>query len=167
MSTVGGAMLVAQFILLFFIGRDYVRLLRYLGFVLWAGGCVLAWLPIFYFRHKAGVPKGKSYVHTTKLVTTGIYSVVRHPQYSSFFVLAFGLALIGRRWAFFLLGAVGSLVFALGLKGEDEATSRSSGTTAAGTRSRSPGTTSCSGSSGALRAVARRRGAACAAPRLR
>jgi len=120
-SWLGGATLVAQFVLLFFIARDFVPLLRYLGYAVWAGGCVLAWLPIFYFRRKAGVPKGKSYIHTTKLVTTGIYSVVRHPQYLSFFLLAFGLALIGQHWVFFLLGAVGSLAFALGLKGEDEA----------------------------------------------
>ena len=121
LSTVGGAMLVAQFVLLFFVGRDYVPLLRYLGYALWVGGCVLAWLPIFYFRRKAGVPKGRSYVHTTVLVTSNIYSVVRHPQYASFFVLAYALALIGQHWIFFLLGIVGSLVFALGLKGEDDA----------------------------------------------
>jgi len=36
-------------------------------------------------------------------------------------LLAFGLALIGQHWVFFLLGAVGSLAFALGLVGEDEA----------------------------------------------
>ena len=120
LSTVGGAMLVAQFVLLFFIGRDYVPLLRYLGLLLWAAGCVLAWLPIFYFRRKAGVAKGKSYVHTTVLVTTGIYSVVRHPQYLSFFVLAFALALIGQHWLIILLGAVGSSVYGLGLKGEDD-----------------------------------------------
>ena len=92
-----------------------------MGFALWVFGCVLAWLPILYFRRKAGVPKGKSYIHTTVLVTTGIYSVVRHPQYSSFFVLALALALIGQHWVIILLGVVGSLVFALGLKGEDEA----------------------------------------------
>jgi protein-S-isoprenylcysteine O-methyltransferase Ste14 len=120
LSTVGGAMLVAQFVLLFFIGRDYVPLCRYLGFVLWAAGCVLAWLPVFYFRRKAGVAKGMSYIHTTRLVTTGIYSLVRHPQYLSFFVLAFALALIGQHWLIMLLGAVGSIAFGLGLKGEDD-----------------------------------------------
>lgn len=121
LSSVGGAMLVAQFVLLFFIGRDYVRLLRYLGFALWAAGCVLAWLPILYFRLRAGVPKGKSYVHTTVLVTTGLYSVVRHPQYLSFFVMAFALALIGQHWVIILLGVIGSVVYGLGLKGEDRA----------------------------------------------
>lgn len=121
LSAIGGAMLVAQFVLLFFISRDYVPILRYLGYVLWVGGCVLAWLPIFYLGRKAGVPRGKSYVHTTKLVTTGIYSVVRHPQYISFFVLALSLAFIGQHWVFFLLGAVGSIIYGLGLIGEDEA----------------------------------------------
>jgi len=116
-------MLVAQFVLLFFLGRNYAPLCRYLGFVLWAAGCVLAWhawLPIFYFPRKAGVAKGKSYVHTTVLGTTGIYSVVRHPQYLSSFVLAFALALISQPWLIILLGAVGSALFGLGLKGEDD-----------------------------------------------
>ena len=121
LSAIGGAMLVAQFVLLFFIARNCVLLLRYVGYALWAGGCVLAWLPVFYLSRKAGVPKGKSYVHTTKLVTTGIYSIVRHPQYASFFWLAFGLALIGQHWVFFLLGVVGSAVYGPGLIGEDEA----------------------------------------------
>jgi protein-S-isoprenylcysteine O-methyltransferase Ste14 len=119
-SLVGGAMLVAQFVLLFFISRQYVPLLVYLGFVIWAAGLVLAWLPIFYFPRKAGVAKGRSYVHTTKLVTSGIYSVVRHPQYLSFFVLALALVLIGQHWIIVLLGVVGSLAFCLSLRGVDQ-----------------------------------------------
>lgn len=118
-SSIGGAMLVAQFVLLFFIGRQYVPLLTYLGYVLWAAGLVLAWLPIFYFRRKAGVAKGRSYVHTTRLVTSGIYSVVRHPQYLSFFLLAPALALIGQHWVIVLLGAVATPVFCLSLRGVD------------------------------------------------
>lgn len=87
---------MAQFVLLFFVGRSHVQLLTYLGLVLWVAGMVLAWLPIFYFRRKAGVARGRSYVHTTRLVTTGVYSVVRHPQYLSFFVFAVAMALIGQ-----------------------------------------------------------------------
>ena len=119
-SLTGGALLIAQFVLLFFVGRQYRPLLTYIGFVVWAAGLVLAWLPIFYFRRKAGVARGRSYVHTTRLVTSGIYSVVRHPQYLSFFVLAFALALIGQHWVIILLGVVGSLVFCLSLRGVDQ-----------------------------------------------
>lgn len=113
-------MLVAQFVLLFFISRQFVPLLTYLGFAVWAAGLVLAWLPIFYLRGKAGAAKGRSYVHTTRLVTSGIYSLVRHPQYLSFFVFAFALALIGQHWVIVLLGVIGSLVFCLSLRGADQ-----------------------------------------------
>ncbi len=119
-SSAGGVLLIAQFVLLFFIGRQYVPLLTYLGFVIWAAGLVLAWLPIFYLRRKAGVAKGRSYVHTTQLVTSGIYSLVRHPQYLSFFVLALALALIGQHWVIVLLGVIGSLLFCLSLRGADQ-----------------------------------------------
>ncbi len=119
-ASIGGAILIAQFVLLFIIGRDYVPVLKYLGYALWMAGCVFAWLPIFYFRRKAGVAKGKSYVHTTQLVCTGIYSVVRHPQYLSFFVFAFALALVGQHWVIIALGAVACVIFCFSLRGTDE-----------------------------------------------
>jgi len=112
-------MLVAQFALLFFVGRQQVPLLACLGYAIWAGGLVFAWFPIAYLRRKAGVAKGRSYVHTTRVVTTGIYSVVRHPQYLSYFMFALALALIGQHWVIVLLGAAGSGVFCLGLRGVD------------------------------------------------
>ncbi len=112
--------MIAQFVLLFIIGRNYVPVLKYLGYALWVAGCVLGWLPIFTFRRLAGVEKGKSYIHTRKLVTTGIYSVVRHPQYLSFFVLTFALALIGQHWVIILLGAAACPLFCFSFRGADE-----------------------------------------------
>ncbi len=119
-ASIGGAILVAQFVLLFIIGRDYVPVLKYLGYALWIAGCVLAWLPIFFFRRKAGVEKGRSYVHTTRLVTTGLYSIVRHPQYLSFYVFTFALMLVGQHWIIVALGAVASAIFHFSLKGVDQ-----------------------------------------------
>jgi protein-S-isoprenylcysteine O-methyltransferase Ste14 len=119
-ASIGGAILIAQFVLLFVIGRDYVPVLKYLGYALWIAGCVLAWLPIFFFRRKAGVEKGKSYVYTTRLVTTGIYSVVRHPQYLSFFVFTFALTLVGQHWIIIALSAAACAIFYFSLRGADQ-----------------------------------------------
>jgi protein-S-isoprenylcysteine O-methyltransferase Ste14 len=53
-----------------------------IGWVVWAVGMVLVMAPIVMFPRRGGVPKGKSYVNTTRLVDTGIYAIVRHPQYT-------------------------------------------------------------------------------------
>jgi len=53
-----------------------------LGWVFWVFGMVLVMAPIVMFPRRGGVPKRKPFVHTTRLVNTGIYAVVRHPQYT-------------------------------------------------------------------------------------
>lgn len=59
----------------------YNRTAHIIGWFVWAFGMVLVLTPIIMFPRRGGVAKGKSFVHTTKLVNTGIYSIVRHPQY--------------------------------------------------------------------------------------
>ena len=60
--------------------------------------------PTFEFRKKGGVRKGKSYIHTTKLVDTGIYSIIRHPQYVTFIMWAIAGMLLFQHWIIILLG---------------------------------------------------------------
>jgi len=120
LSSVGGAFMVAQLVLLFFLGHPWVPALRWVGYGLWALGCVLAWYPIFYFRRAGRVARGKSYVHTSQLVTSGLYSVVRHPQYASLFVFAFAFTLIGQHWVIVLLGVLSCFWFGLSLRGVDK-----------------------------------------------
>jgi protein-S-isoprenylcysteine O-methyltransferase Ste14 len=52
-----------------------------IGWAVWAGGMALVLSPIIMFPRRGGVPKGKSFVETTRLVVTGSYALVRHPQY--------------------------------------------------------------------------------------
>jgi len=51
-----------------------------IGWVVWGLGMVLVVAPIVMFPRRGGVPKGKSFISTTRLVDTGIYTIVRHPQ---------------------------------------------------------------------------------------
>ena len=62
-----------------------------IGWIVWVFGMVLVMAPIVIFPRRGGVPKGKSFVHTTQLVDTGIYAVVRHPQYLGIILATFGL----------------------------------------------------------------------------
>lgn len=60
-------------------------------------------LPIIEFRKKGIVKKGKSYIHTTKLVDTGIYSIVRHPQFITWILWAIAGMLLFQHWIVILL----------------------------------------------------------------
>jgi len=82
-----------------------IEILAYIGVGLYVfSGMVFGTLPVFEFRKKGGVRKGQSYVHTTKLVDTGIYSVVRHPQYVTFILFAIAGMLLFQHWIIILLG---------------------------------------------------------------
>ncbi len=82
-----------------------IEVLAYAGVLLYfLSGIVFGMLPVFEFRKKGGVQKGQSYIHTTKLVDTGIYSVVRHPQYITFILWAFSGMLLFQHWIVILLG---------------------------------------------------------------
>lgn len=91
------------------------------GWVVWAVGMVLVMAPIVMFPRRGGVPKGKSFVHTTQLVTRGIYAVVRHPQYTggiyAIFITTF---LWYPHWLFAVLGVTGAILTYLNTKGEDK-----------------------------------------------
>ncbi|MFX1514612.1 MAG: methyltransferase family protein, partial [Promethearchaeota archaeon] len=61
-------------------------------------------MPFIVFPRKGGVPEGKSMIHTTILVDTGIYSVIRHPQYLGGAIIMFSLILFSQHW---LVAAIG------------------------------------------------------------
>ena len=82
-----------------------IEILAYVGVGLYVfSGLVFGWLPVIEFRKKGRVKKGKSYIHTTELVDTGVYSIVRHPQYVTFILWAIAGMLLFQHWVVDLLG---------------------------------------------------------------
>ncbi len=83
-----------------------LEVLRNVGWItLWGAG-FFGVAPILALHQKGGVPKGQSYTHTTVLVVSGIYAVVRHPQYLSFMLLNTGLMLVAQHGLITVLGIV-------------------------------------------------------------
>jgi protein-S-isoprenylcysteine O-methyltransferase Ste14 len=81
------------------------KLMAYCGIVLYSfAGLIFGILPVFEFHKKGGVKQGKSYIYTTKLVDTGIYSLVRHPQYVTFILWAIAGMLLFQHWVVICLG---------------------------------------------------------------
>jgi len=96
---------IAQTILSFLLYNPAgLRPLRIVGWIIWAFSCVFGWLPIIILRSKGGVPKGKSYTRAMVLVDSGIYAVVRHPQYLGFILLNLFFILVAQHWLITVLG---------------------------------------------------------------
>jgi protein-S-isoprenylcysteine O-methyltransferase Ste14 len=92
-----------------------------IGWVVWAFGMVLVMAPIILFPRWGGVPKGKSFVNTTRLVDTGIYAVIRHPQYTGGIYAIFVTTLLWYpHWLFGVLGVIGSVVVYISCREEDQ-----------------------------------------------
>ena len=92
-----------------------------IAWIVWAFGMVLVMTPIIMFPRRGGVAKGKSFVHTTKLVNTGIYAVVRHPQYTGGIYAIFITTLLAYpHWLFAVLGIPGVIVLYLSTLAEDK-----------------------------------------------
>ena len=67
------------------------------------------------------MPKGKSFVNTTRLVATGIYAAVRHPQYTGGIYAVFLTNLLANpHWLFGVLGAAGTVVIVMSCRIEDQ-----------------------------------------------
>jgi protein-S-isoprenylcysteine O-methyltransferase Ste14 len=82
-----------------------------LGWAVWTVGMILVMAPIILFPRRGGVLRGKSFVHTTRLVDTGIYAVVRHPQYLGGILSIFVATLLFfPHWLFAILGIPGAII---------------------------------------------------------
>ena len=92
-----------------------------IGWVVWAFGMVLVLAPIVMFPRKGGVNKGKSFVSTTRLVDSGIYSIIRHPQYTGGIYAIFLTTILWYpHWLFVVLGLIGIVVIYMGCREEDQ-----------------------------------------------
>jgi len=115
-------LIVAAVILLFFLDSPAgLQWLRYLGWAVLVISAIFGWLPIFEFRGKGAVPEGQSYIKTTVLVDSGIYAVVRHPQYLAGMLLSLALILISQHWIMVVIGVVAmGLNYAIAVRADQD-----------------------------------------------
>jgi len=106
-ATFGSLLFISQIIVGVYLLSEVsqIEILAYFGVGLYVfSGMIFGLLPVFEFRRKGGVGKGQSYTQTTKLVDTGIYSIVRHPQYVTFILFAIAGILLFQNLIVILLG---------------------------------------------------------------
>lgn len=110
-------------IILVFVFYNYygLNLLVYVGWILLAFSVVIIFLAGHEFRKRGGVPRGKGIVYTTVLVDSGIYAVIRHPQYLGFIIVVLALVLMSQHWLSVISGVTGSILFYIDVtRGEEQ-----------------------------------------------
>ncbi|MEA1993662.1 MAG: isoprenylcysteine carboxylmethyltransferase family protein [Euryarchaeota archaeon] len=90
-----------------------------LGWVILWIAAFLAVIPIFTFRKKGGVAKGKSYIERTTLVNTGLYALVRHPQYLSFILICVGIIMAAQEWLISIIGILATVLIYFAIRRQD------------------------------------------------
>lgn len=121
LSSVAGSLTVVQIGLCIFRSHPGgLAIVTYLGYAVWTACVVFAIVPIFTLQGRGRVEKGKSYMHTTALVDTGLYAIVRHPQGGvAWLLMNLALILVGQTWPVAALGAAsGVLVYLDALKAD-------------------------------------------------
>lgn len=80
--------------------------LLYLGWGTLAVAMVVGWRARVAFQAAGAAREGESWLNTRKVVSTGIYGLVRHPMYLSFLLTSLSLVFLAPHWLNAMSGAV-------------------------------------------------------------
>jgi protein-S-isoprenylcysteine O-methyltransferase Ste14 len=92
-----------------------------IGWVLLAAGYFFIFFAIFTLRRRGGASKGRDFAHTTRVITNGVYGLIRHPLYFGWLVMYLSLICFSQHWAAFLSGGVGVVSMVMIARQEDQA----------------------------------------------
>jgi protein-S-isoprenylcysteine O-methyltransferase Ste14 len=111
MHYVAGALLLAQFALMWFLGKTVaLEGLDYVAMGTWLVAMALLSLPMLTLHRKGRVPPGESFVNTEALVDTGIYAVLRHPLYLGWMLMYLVVVLFNPNWILAGIGLLGAVL---------------------------------------------------------
>ena len=99
-SIISWIFIISQIVCTFVLWDNYYGLdfLVYIGYAVWVIAALFGVLPIFKFKSHGGIKEGDSYMKTTKIVTSGLYAIVRHPQYLAGILISLALACMSQHW---------------------------------------------------------------------
>ena len=106
-SIIYGLLIILQLFMVYFYYNFYnITLLIWIGWLLLILFFMIGSLPRIAFKKSEALEKGKHFLSTTKLVDTGIYSIVRHPYWLSWILFSLSLSLLGQYWPIVLFGII-------------------------------------------------------------
>ncbi len=118
---IAGIMLIFAWLLLWFVDNPSTfKILQYVGWLILAIGIILIFLPLFILPRKGEAPKGKDITHTTIIVDSGIYAIVRHPLYLGWSLMYVAIIFWNQHWLIIITGIIGIICVYLISKQEDK-----------------------------------------------
>jgi len=120
MHYLAGVLLILQFGMIWLLDKQIsIQGLDFLALGLWLIAMVLLFLPIITLSRKGKVPEKRSYVETEVLVDSGLYAIVRHPQYLGWILMYVVVFLFNPRWEIAVVGMAGMVCMFLVVKQEE------------------------------------------------
>jgi len=91
----------------------------YVGFGICIPAILLWIFAVTELKKKGMVPEKGSYMDTTTVVSTGIFGIIRHPQYLAYILLNVGIMLFSQNWIALVIAVASSVFLYLGMKEEE------------------------------------------------
>ena len=120
-ASIYSPLIILQFVLTVFFYQNYydLDLLEYAGWIVWLLSIYFAIAPMIILKRRGGVPKGKSYMQTSRLVKNGLYGIVRHPQYTGGLLLMLAMMMVSQHPVVVISGLIAIPIFYVDIARED------------------------------------------------
>ncbi|MBN2325319.1 MAG: isoprenylcysteine carboxylmethyltransferase family protein [Spirochaetes bacterium] len=121
LMTVEGVCFLAQIVLAFFFHRALgLAWLSYAGWAVFALALLLGWRARIALQKKGEAASSREWLHTAVVVKSGVYGLVRHPIYFSFFLFSLSIVFISQHWLVLLLGVIVMALIYSDMKREEQ-----------------------------------------------
>jgi protein-S-isoprenylcysteine O-methyltransferase Ste14 len=98
---------IAQVVLCFFFYNSLgLVLVVYLGWGILLIAMIIGWQARVAFETKGEAREDESFIKTRKVVSSGIYGIIRHPMYLSFMLISLTLVFLSQYWVNAVLGMI-------------------------------------------------------------
>ena len=112
---------VAQIVLcVLFYNRAGLYVLTYAVWGVLAVGFVIGNMGVTTLRRQGRAREGESWIKTTTLVETGIYAVVRHPQYLCWVLASLAMMLLSQHWLVAIIGGSAAATIYMQARQDDQ-----------------------------------------------
>jgi protein-S-isoprenylcysteine O-methyltransferase Ste14 len=81
-----------------FLPRGDHQIVRIVGVVMLLMAAVFIFTPFYLLSKYGSMEAGKTYMQAEEVVQRGLYSIMRHPQYFGYMLLACGFTLLSQHW---------------------------------------------------------------------
>jgi protein-S-isoprenylcysteine O-methyltransferase Ste14 len=110
-DVIAGVLMLSILILSNFLERGENPYLKFTGVSILLVASIIWVFPFIHLKKYGKVEEGQNYYETNQIVDQGVYSIVRHPQYLAYILLALGFTFISQNWIIVFIAIVSISLF--------------------------------------------------------